>query len=374
MNPITLRPRSDAPPWQRRASPLARTACIAYAALVLYASLAPWSGWRDLGVSPLAYLSAPWPRYVTHFDLLVNVLGYVPLGALIVFAVHPRLRGVAAVIVAASSGALLSASIEALQTFLPQRIASHVDLMTNSAGALLGAVVAAPFTSALIDRGRLAQWRYRWFARDAALPLVLLALWPLAQAHPMPMLFGLGAADGALLEWAQTHVTPALPPRGAWEPTEFVLAEAIVTTAGLLAAGLAIAALVPIRAARLASAIALIGAALLAKTLTYGVRFGPDHATSWWTAGAAAGLAIGLLSLSVAVVGTPRALGRAALLAVLVLLAAVALVPDNPYFAAWASQWRSGRLVHFNAAAEWMATAWPYAMAAWLAYAAIRRG
>jgi hypothetical protein len=33
-------------------------------------------------------------------------------------------------------------------------------------------------------------------------------------------------------------------------------------------------------------------------------------------------------------------------------------------------QWRPGRLVHAAAAAEWVATAWPYALLAWLVPAA----
>ena len=106
-------------PWHTRHSPLARGACAVYALLLLYSGLAPWRGWRDLGVAPLAYLTAPVPRHLTNFDLLVNVLGYVPLGALVVFALHPRARGVVAVLMALVAGALISGTIEALQTFLP---------------------------------------------------------------------------------------------------------------------------------------------------------------------------------------------------------------------------------------------------------------
>ena len=79
-------------PWHARASPLARATLLVYALLLLYSGLAPWSRWRDLGVPPLAYLFAPVPRHLTTFDLIVNVLAYLPLGALVVFAAHPRLR------------------------------------------------------------------------------------------------------------------------------------------------------------------------------------------------------------------------------------------------------------------------------------------
>ena len=67
-----------------------------YLLLVAYASLYPLEGWRGVGLSPLAYLSAPWPRYVTAFDLTANLVGYAPYGFLAVAALHPRLRGAAA--------------------------------------------------------------------------------------------------------------------------------------------------------------------------------------------------------------------------------------------------------------------------------------
>ncbi len=152
-------------PWHTRSSPLARGACAVYALLLLYSGLAPWRGWRDLGVAPLAYLTAPVPRYLTTFDLIVNVLGYLPLGALVVLALHPRVRGVVAVLLAVAAGALISGAIEALQTYLPSRVPSNIDLATNSLGALAGGLLAAPFASSLIDRGRLADLRLRWFER-----------------------------------------------------------------------------------------------------------------------------------------------------------------------------------------------------------------
>jgi hypothetical protein len=39
----------------------------------------------------LDFLSAPWPRYYTGFDLAANILAYVPLGFLLVPALQGRL-------------------------------------------------------------------------------------------------------------------------------------------------------------------------------------------------------------------------------------------------------------------------------------------
>ena len=71
-----------------QASPLARILFGVYVALAVYASLYPLADGRGHGLSPFAYLSAPWPRYVTGFDLAVNVLGYVPYGLLCVAALY----------------------------------------------------------------------------------------------------------------------------------------------------------------------------------------------------------------------------------------------------------------------------------------------
>jgi VanZ family protein len=358
----------------RRASPLARVAWLAYAALIVYASLAPWSGWRDLGVSPWAFLTAPLPRYITSFDVAVNVAGYAPFGAIGVLALHPRLRGARAVLVAMLAGVLLSAGIEALQTYLPQRISSNVDLAANSAGVALGALAAAPFAEALIDRGRLARLRAQWFARDATTALLLLAFWPLAQIHAGPMLFGLGEVQPTLDAIARFFgfAAPQLG-RTGFGPAEFVMAEAIVTASAVLAAGLTLAAVAAPRAPRTALALALVIIALATRALAYAVQFGPEHAFAWITPGAVGGLTVGVLALVVASAGPPRALLRLAVLAVVVLLVAVNVVPDNPYHANWLQGWRPGRLVHFSAAAGWIAALWPYALLLWLLGRLFRR-
>ena len=53
-----------------RPSPLARYLLLAYVLLIIYASLHPFSGWRDQGVSAFAFLTTALPRYITLFDLL----------------------------------------------------------------------------------------------------------------------------------------------------------------------------------------------------------------------------------------------------------------------------------------------------------------
>src|SRR3970040_2215599 len=102
-------------------SPLARYLLAAYALLIIYASLHPFTGWRDNGAAPLAFLSAPLPRYVTALDVFATLLAYAPFGFLAVLAFFPALRGAGAVVGAALAAAALSVSLELLQNYLPAR-------------------------------------------------------------------------------------------------------------------------------------------------------------------------------------------------------------------------------------------------------------
>ena len=65
-----MQPRSSA--W---------TLAAIYAALIVFASLFPFEGWRVQGVNPWVFLTAQLPPpYWTGFDVATNVVGYAPLG------------------------------------------------------------------------------------------------------------------------------------------------------------------------------------------------------------------------------------------------------------------------------------------------------
>ena len=236
-------------PWHSRYSPLARAACATYALLLLYSGLAPWTGWRDLGLNPFAYLRRPSLRTSPISILLLTCLRTCLWGLTGVCAASRETRTYRSADCVITR-LLLAAFIEAAQSFLQTRIPSNLDLLTNTAGAALGALIAAPFSSNLIDRGRLADWRLRWFERDASLLLLLVAAWPVAQIYPEPMLFGNGNISDALSALV-TSMGAILPIDDAvfaitefadsFEVAEFVLAEAFVVAAAILAVGLAFA-------------------------------------------------------------------------------------------------------------------------------------
>ncbi|MBI2319314.1 MAG: VanZ family protein [Betaproteobacteria bacterium] len=341
-------------------SPLARWLLLAYALLIVDGSLYPFSGWRDQGVAPLAFLWASLPRYVTTFDVATNVLAYAPLGFLATLAMAPSLRGGVAVALAALAGAALSLGLEAIQTFLPSRIASNLDFIANAAGGLLGALAGAAFVERLIRRrgAGLQDLRRRMFSAGGRidLGLVLLGLWLVSQLNPETLLFGNGDLRVLLAGPSGVHYPPDL----------FIRAEAAVAGANAVALGLFASCLVERgQPARLAIA-ALIAAALALRTLAFGMLFHPLDMLLWATPGALFGAAAGtLVALVLAALPRPARLA----LAGLVLMAATVLVniaPENPYLAASLAVWRQGHFLNFNGLTRFVSWIWPFAALAYL--------
>ena len=203
-----------------------------YTALIVFASLFPFDGWRAQGINPLVFLLAPLPPpYWTGFDVTTNMVGYAPLGFLLVLAMLRSgwTRGV--VPLATLAGVLLSLAMEFLQIYLPRRVPSNLDLLLNAAGALAGALSAA-----LLERlGAIDRWsdfRGRWFVADASGAIVLLALWPVALLFPAAVPFGLGQ----VLERLEAALTELLAdtPFLAWLPVREAALDPLSPTAELL--------------------------------------------------------------------------------------------------------------------------------------------
>lgn len=107
-------------------------AAVAYGLLILYASLYPFNGWRDTGAPLLAFLAAAWPHYFTGFDLVSNVVVYLPFGFFLAAVLQSRQPRWLAALLATLSAVLLSTAMETLQNYLPSRVPSNVDLACNA--------------------------------------------------------------------------------------------------------------------------------------------------------------------------------------------------------------------------------------------------
>ena len=351
---------------------------LAFTVLVVYASLYPFSGWRwPAGRSGLDLLQLPWPPWNNAFDALSNLIGYVPLGALLLIAVLRSgggLRAAAVTAIAASAG--LSLTVELIQNFLPTRVPSLKDCAFNIAGAALGAGLAALLHAA----GWVDRWhalRERWFARRSAGALVLLLLWPVGLLFPTPVPLGLGQVWGelrALLEAAFAG-TPWATEIGAWLgevdgagalPALSRARELFAVSLGLLAPCLVAYAATRAGSHRVGLLLGAISLALAVSTLSTALNFGPEHALAWWSPTTARAMAIGAgLALLALRVGQrlAAALGLAALVALVVL---VAQAPTDSYYAASLKGWEQGQFIRFHGLAQWVGWLWPYAAMAWL--------
>ena len=349
----------------RRASPLARQMFVAYALLVVYASLHPFSGWRDPGVGSLVWLSAAMPRYITAFDIGANVVGYVPLGFLAILALYPSAQRVAAVAIAAGGAFLLSAALESLQIYLPSRIASNIDLASNTFGGLLGALLGVAATRLLVREHGLHRLRDRTFRPGGAIDfgLLLLGLWLFSQLNPESLLYG----NGDLRDLFQL-------PDGRHYPAEvFIRFEAAVVAANTLAIGLLTATLVERgRPARLVLLLLLLGS-ILTRALAFALLLSPQDFLLWVTPGALFGIAAGTLASMIAV-GFPRPLRLA--ICGMALMAATAIVnfaPGNPYLMASLAMWPQGQFLHFNGLTRLVSALWPFVALAYVIWLAADR-
>jgi len=349
---------------------------LAYAVLIAYASLYPFEGWRLQGLAPWAFLASPWSRWWTAFDFTANALGYAPLGFLIALAYlrsGVARRAPAAVGLALAAGLGLSLLMEGLQTFLPARVPSNLDLALNAFGALAGGVLAA-----MLERlGGLDRWsrfRERWFVGEARGALVLLALWPPALLFPPPVPFGLGQVlervERGLAEWLDdTPFLDWLPVREVELQPLVPMAESLCVMLGLLVPCLLGYSVMTSLRGRLALAALALGAGIGASALSSALSFGPAHAWAWVDAPSQLGLlTAGMLAAGLSPVPR-RGCAALLLLALVVHLSLLNQAPANAYFSLTLQAWEQGRFIRFHGLVQWLGWLWPYAA---LAYVILR--
>lgn len=369
-------------PARQRSS--ASTLALAYAGLIVYASLYPFGPWRwPPGQALWAMLALPWPPWRDPFDVVSNGLGYLPLGALLFVArVRAGQRGWLALVFAVMAPALLSYTMEVMQHFVPRRVPSRVDWALNCAGAAGGAVLAAGLHAA----GLLRRWqatRDRWFFPDSAGGLALLALWPLGLLYPAPVPFGLGYAvhelQGALrvliedVGWAQ-GLARLIEDSAARPAVVLPLSEMLVQVLGLLAPCLLVLSLARRGWRRLLLVLSVFAVGAGATTLSTALSFGPSHALAWLTPLSVPALIVGALVALAGLLLDTRVAAGVGLVVLGALVVLVAQAPVDPYYAASLQGWEQGRFVRFSGLAWWLGGLWPYAAMVWLLRRAVGRG
>lgn len=360
-------------------------AALLYAGGITVVSLSPLYDWRFIPESPWNFLLQPWPKYWTNFDVMVNVLAYIPLGLLIARAMNyrqrHRLSGLLHGIVAAFiAGALLSVLLEGLQTYLPSRRPSILDVTANTAGAVFGALLTSVYA---LGKNRLSVSEARPLEIGG---LMLFGLWLLAQAAPQQIWLALGDVI------IQTEWRPALawfntPPESLAElnaevfAAQRILAEALCVTSAITSCAL-ICHLSMLESPRWFARYRphhWIPTLVSVTVITVAVRIAwillllkPQALSIWFNAGTQAGVVLALLSAYGLAAAKPSQQRIAALCGLTVTLLLANSLPENGYAAETFIAWSKGKWLNLQVLANFAASVWPFAALAWLGVVTLR--
>lgn len=338
-----------------------RGSAVVWVLLIAYASLYPLLPLRLPSAEAVAGFFAR-PRYVTGFDIALNIFAYMPLGMLACLYFRQGSDRPRAILRATALGAGLSFTMEALQLFVPNRVSSFYDLAANAAGALLGALMLADPLYSLVTRP-LGEMRERVIIPgawgDAGLMLVM--LWLIAQLNPALPFFGAGniVSDSAftnevsVLQWAAVAMS-------------------------ICGFGLFVSALLKGDQGTLRVTLVLLSMALWLKFMAASFMLQPHFAEEWVSAGRVGGLIVGLAFL-VPMRLIARA-GRVYLALVFVLAGAL----FSKIFGAYSAldellrlfRWPHGQLASFATLTRFLHEAWPFLALVFLIanFLHIRRG
>lgn len=335
-----------------------------YLALIVYASLYPFDQWRDQGIFTWEFLSAPWPKYWTGFDVTSNVLGYAPLGFLWGLSAMRMGWGSNAILLSTCAAAVVSLLMEGIQSYLPSRVPSLADFLLNVLGAWLG----ASLSSGMEQMGLLYRWsqfRRRWFVRDAHFALVLMAVWPLALLFPVAVPLGLGQVwerveDALTLALDGTAFEQWIPMRSFELEPLLPGAELLCVVLGFLIPCLLGFGVIRQLGQRVVYLVVVLACGLGVSALSATLSYGPSHAWSWLGVPVVWGLVCGCILSLFFVMLSARTCWVFLLLALLVQQSVLNQSPESAYFAQTLQTWEQGRFIRFNGLVQWLGWLWPY--------------
>lgn len=325
---------------------------IGYALFIAYVSLSPFSGWREQGLNFDEVLHLPLLLTFTPFDAVINVLAYIPFGLLLGLALRARFGVAVSVIFAVVCGLALSAGMEYLQMYLPTRASSNLDMLTNSAGTLIGALLAVSITSWTWFFARLTRWRSGLFhhGKEMDFGLALLSLWVFGQINPsLPMLGNVFITEAA----RQPFIAPLPEPFGWWESA--------VVTLNLLMLGALLLTLLRAPRRVVSTLLVVLSVVALVKFIAAALLLKSWALLLWINGEAMLGILAGM-TLLLALLWLPRAavIGFGAAVA-LSYFAIVNFVVDGntPAAAMSVYHWHYGHLLNYNGLAQTIALIFP---------------
>ena len=333
--------------WPLQAMPLARAMSLSYALLIVYVSLNPFDFDFHNGISPWAWLDAPLPRFITLFDVAVNILAYIPFGFLVMFATYPRWRNFVALAIAIALSAALALGVETLQSWLPTRIPSQMDWWANVLGGLLGGLLAIPLGPQWLSGSAIRRRFDQWFGLNWA-ACALFLLFPWSQIYPQSSWLGTGVWGHAIfgsVDWGTLVIN-------------HVAQEMVITSLCWLGIALLLSLGLRAKAPQWRILNGLLGLTVLIKILFTALQFGAEFSLNWLTAGALWGMVLGSILLRWALKLEPELKFWLALTCLVGTTIAVNVLPDNPYFILTLRHWHQGRLLHFNELMQWVSVVW----------------
>jgi VanZ family protein len=325
---------------------------LGYTLFIMYGSLSPFDGWREPGFDFLDVLRSPLKFTYTAFDAVINLLSYLPFGLLIGLTARARTGALMSVTIALCVGVLLSTSMEYLQMYLPTRISSNMDILTNSTGALLGALLAVSMTSWTGLFSRITRWRNDFFrhGKEMDFGLALLALWMFGQINPsLPMLGNVFISGVA----SQPFVTPSPVRFNGWESS--------VVTLNLLMLGTLTLTLLRVPRHIVMALLVILSTVALAKFITAALLLKSWALLLWINSEAVFGMMLGVLLLFAALwlpLSVAIGFGAAASLCDFVMVNFV-FGNNSPSAAMSIYHWHYGHLLNYNGLAQTITLVFP---------------
>lgn len=346
-------PAADKSVSYPRGSRLAGYLALAYLVLIVYASLIPLTGWRDPGADVWSFLFAPWSRHIRRFDVIINLLAYMPFGFLLCLALQSRCTIPSALIAATLAGLATSLVMEGVQMYLPARTSSTLDVLSNGLGCFTGAVIAARAGGRRFIAVHLARLRDRWFIPGnlGDLGLVLLGMWFISQLNPsLPLLGIVLFSDSSALA------------RG------FSMQGSLSVMCNLIGVGLLSMLLLRSAKAAVAATLALILAASLIKLVAAAVLLKPEALLQWLTAESVIGIGYGLFAVAAALLLSRRGVVVLTAFTLGIGIIISHLHPNDAHSAPALRlfSWHYGHLLNFTGLARIVAELWPFLVLAYL--------
>ncbi len=330
-----------------------------YALFIVYASLSPFTGWQEQGLGFSAVLAAPLLQTYSLFDVVVNLLAYLPFGLLLGLILRARSGAGWSVLFATLGGMALSAAMEYTQMYLPMRTSSNLDLLTNTIGTLAGALLAAGIAPRAWFALHLSGWRMRLFHAGASADfgLALVALWMFAQINPsLPMLGNVFISEAAR------------PPFALVQPEPLNWLESVTVALNLLMLGMLLLTLLRQRRHAVSALLLVLCVVALTKFVAAAVLLKSWALLLWLNSEAMFGIFAGVLLLAaVSRLSHLRLLWFAALVTLAYLSLAHGLLDRHaPSAAMRLYQWQYGHLLNYNGLSQTVALVFPFLMLGYL--------